>query len=103
MKKIIHYLTQSIRPPVALLVLSILLIVGSAIAQDTARLSNAFKDIAKPQSTKGWIYFWENYKANPRTLFDDLRDAFELSKDDKMLLIKTVKDEIGFTNYRYQQ
>ncbi len=103
MKKIIHYLTQSIRPPVALLVLFILLVVGNAVAQDTASLSPAFKNIAKPQSTKGWIYFWENYKANPLTLFDDLQVAFELSKEDKMALIKTVKDEIGFTHYRYQQ
>ena len=102
MKKIIHYIAQSIRPPVALL-LALLLIEGSVAAQDNERLSPAFDKIAKPQSTRGWIYFWENYKANPLTVFDDLKGAFELSNDDKMMLIKTIKDDVGFTHYRYQQ
>ena len=102
MKKIIHYIAQSIRPPVVLL-LALLLIKSNVMAQDEERLGPAFDKIAKPQSTRGWIYFWENYKADPRTLFDDLRDAFKFSQDDKMMLIKTVKDDIGFTHYRYQQ
>jgi Zn-dependent metalloprotease len=103
MKKIIHYIAQSIRPPVVLLLAILLLIKSTVMAQDEERLGPAFDKIAKPQSTRGWIYFWENYKADPRTLFDDLGDAFKFSQDDKMMLIKTVKDDIGFTHYRYQQ
>jgi bacillolysin len=102
MKKIIQYTTPSIRPPITLL-LTIMFITSGAIAQENTLLSPKFNSIAKPESTKGWIYFREDYKANPLTIFDDLKDAFELSKDDQMLLQKTEKDELGFTTYHYQQ
>src|SRR3954471_4944551 len=102
MKKIIQYITPSIRPPV-ILFLTMLLIVSTTMAQKNPPLNPKFNTIAKPESSKGWIYFRQDYKANPQTIFSDLKDAFELSADDQVVLQKTEKDNLGLTTYRYQQ
>ena len=101
MKKFIKYITENIRPP--LLFFLMLIIAGNVAAQNGATLSEKFKNIAKPGSTKEWIIFWDSAKINPKTIFTDLKDAFELSNDDQMILKKIKKDDIGFNHYRYQQ
>lgn len=59
--------------------------------------------IAKPESTPGWIKFKDDANINPKTLFTDYKQAFNLGKDDKMILEETSKDNLGYTLYSYQQ
>lgn len=59
--------------------------------------------LAKPQSTPNWIYFREGTSINPATIFTDLKEAFQLSAADTMLLVKNERDNLGFQQYRYQQ
>lgn len=101
MKNITKYITEYIRPP--LLALLVLLTAGNTFGQNGKPLSDKFRNIAKPGSSIEWMRFLDNIKINPQTFFSDLKDAFELSNDDQMRIIKTKKDEIGFTNFRYQQ
>jgi len=101
MKKIIKYITENIRPP--LLVLLTLFIAGSTIGQAEKPLSEKFKNVAKPGSTREWLTFWPDSSIKPMSFFTKLKDAFELSNDDQMLLNKVKKDDIGFTHFRYQQ
>lgn len=101
MKKIANYNKKL--DYLILILLLVLSVTYKAAGQKETPLNSKFQGIAKPESTKGWIYFFENYKANPATIFIDLKDAFELSDNDQMMLKKTEKDDIGFTHYRYQQ
>ncbi|HEX5153485.1 MAG TPA: M4 family metallopeptidase [Parafilimonas sp.] len=101
MKKIIKYITENIRPP--LLALLALFIAGSAIGQAGKPLSEKFKNIAKPGSTREWINFWQDSSIKPQTFFTKFKDAFELSDNDQMTINKIKKDELGYTHFRYQQ
>jgi Zn-dependent metalloprotease len=101
MKKITKYITENIRPP--LLAILTWFIVGNAIGQGEQPLGEKFKYIAKPGSTKEWITFWQDSTIKPKSIFRDFKDAFGLSQSDEMAIVKTQKDTIGFTHYRYQQ
>lgn len=85
------------------LFLVLLFFTGKGMAQQEERLSEKFKDIAKPESTKGWIKFKEDAVKNPKTIFEDYKDAFELSANDKMIIKKIDKDKLGFNHFRFQQ
>lgn len=76
----------------------------NAVAQKNApALSPALQGYAAGGSNANWITFRESTEINPATIFIDLRDAFGLSGEDNMHLLKIQKDEIGFQHYRYQQ
>jgi Zn-dependent metalloprotease len=86
----------------AIVLLSVL--PGSVSAQNPTRpLHRKLEALAKPQSNRNWLEFREGTSINPSTIFTDLKDAFELSANDQMKIKKAAKDELGFTNYRYQQ
>jgi len=59
--------------------------------------------IAKPSSKQGWVKFKDGSNIAPTTVFTTHKDAFGLSTDDQMVLIKTETDQLGYTHYRYQQ
>lgn len=101
MKNIIQRVSKTIRPP--LLMLLTVFITGNAMAQNGSQLSEKFKYIAKPGSTKEWITFWDSAKINPKTIFSDYKAAFDLSADDEMIVKRVKKDTLGFMHYRYQQ
>src|SRR5215218_3960282 len=76
----------------------------TVMAQNTPRpLPPKLGPLAKPQSTADWMNFREGTSINPNTIFTDLKDAFQLSARDTMVLAKKDKDELGFQHYRYQQ
>lgn len=54
-------------------------------------------------STPNWIDFREDVSISPTTIFTDLKEAFGLSPNDNMQLVKKSTDWLGFTNFRYQQ
>ena len=101
MKKIIKYITENIRPP--LIALLALFIAGSVIGQAEKPLSEKFKNIAKPGSTREWLNFWQDSTIKPQTFFAKFKDAFELSDNDQITVNKIKKDELGYTHFRYQQ
>lgn len=101
MKNITKHITEYIRPP--LLFLLIIFVAVKATGQGGTPLSEKFKYIAKPGSTREWMHFWDSAKINPKTIFTDLKSAFELSGDDQMQIKKIKKDDLGFSHYHYQQ
>ena len=66
-------------------------------------LNPRLQSIAKGGSTANWVDFREGTSVNPTTIFTDFKDGFDLSDNDQMKVAKTVKDEIGFNHYKYQQ
>lgn len=101
MKNIIKHINGNIRLP--LMALLILFICSNVIAQKQHPLSDKFKNITKPGSTREWIDFRADSTIKAKAFFTRFQDAFGLSNDDLMTLFKTKKDEIGYTHYRYNQ
>ena len=101
MKRIFKIISKAISPH--LLAVTTVLITGNMMAQNTNPLNSKMDAIAKPQSTPNWIEFREEAKINPLTIFNDYQQAFELTANDNMSIVKTEKDDIEFTHYRYQQ
>lgn len=100
--KIIPLIYKTVLMPALMLLLA--LPGNRAMAQKTSPPLNPKLDaIAKPRSTPNWIEFKEGTSINPATIFTDLKDAFDLSQNDAMRVIKTEKDKLGFTHFRYQQ
>ncbi|MEO8146881.1 MAG: M4 family metallopeptidase, partial [Bacteroidia bacterium] len=89
----------------ALSIMLLAMLTGStAMAQQAAPpLNPKLEKFALPQSTPNWIDFREGTAINPETIFTDLKDEFQLSADDKMIVSKTETDNLGFNHYRYQQ
>ena len=74
-----------------------------AKAQKDALLTPQLEAVAAGGSTPNWIDFRQDTKVSPITIFTDLKAGFQLSENDQMTLLKTVKDQIGYSHYRYQQ
>lgn len=102
MKNSIKFIPKTIRPPLLLLI-SFSMAVINTMAQGGTPLSKELQKLAKPGSDREWVSFLPDSTLNPRTLFIKYKSAFDLSKDDNMIVKKTEKDEIGFTHFRYDQ
>ncbi len=78
---------------------------GRLMAQITKppSLHPKLEALAKPESTTNWINFREGTSVNPYTIFKDLKEAFQLSAGDTMVLTKKQNDNLGFSHYRYHQ
>ncbi len=77
-------------------------------AQDAFQHDGRFRNpalmaIAQASSTWGWIDFREEAMLQPRSLFRDHPDAFQLGPDDAMELIRVDTDRLGWTHFRFQQ
>jgi len=101
MKRIFKIISKAISPHVVMV--AAVLITANIMAQGNRQLNPKMEAVARPESTPNWIDFREGTVINPLTIFNDLGEAFELSADDKMTVIKTESDEIGFNHFRYQQ
>ena len=90
---------------------SLLIILASMCSDKSfAQLSQPWQmtsqksDVIKPiQSINEWREFGENASLKATTFFNDMKEALSLSVNDGMILLKTEKDEFGFTHYRFQQ
>lgn len=70
---------------------------------DTDFWNPTMREIADTSSQSGWIVFRSDVSIPPLGLFQDYKDAFGLTSDDKMVLRKTKSDSIGMSHYRFQQ
>ena len=59
--------------------------------------------IAKPESKINWIKFKDSLNINPTNVFTEFKAAFNLKENDKMLLTKIEKDDLGYSHYKYLQ
>lgn len=66
-------------------------------------LNSQMRKLAKPESKLNWIKFKDNTNINPATVFIEYKPAFDLKENDKMVIYKMEKDDLGFTHYHYQQ
>jgi bacillolysin len=90
------------RKSTTLLYLLVTFVAGKAQVS-TDSLNGELRKIAKPESTSTFIKFKEDATVNPVTIFNELKQAFNLGNDDQMRIFKTEDDELGFTHRRYQQ
>lgn len=60
-------------------------------------------DITEPSVTPGWITFKQTAKVNPKTVFKDYADLFQLPAHNEMKIVSEENDETGMTHYRFQQ
>lgn len=65
--------------------------------------NSSLTKIANPESVEGWIKFKEGININPKNIFNEQKEAFNLDENYSMNLIKINKDDLGFNHYRYQQ
>lgn len=61
------------------------------------------EQIVLPESNTENIEFWPEVDINPLSFIDDYKTAFGLSVEDKMHLLKTKTDELGYTHYTLSQ
>ncbi len=100
MQKIFNLFTGYIRPPL----LALLLLMGSQVlGQAEHPIGDQFTKIVKPGSTREWVKFWDDSTITASTFFSRFKDLLNLTDDDVMRLVKTTKDELGFTHYKYKQ
>ena len=92
------------------LLLGLGLTAGAAIlqAQDAFLYQGTFRNqamaaLAEPTSNWGWVDFLPTVNPNPRTLFRDYAEAFQLGPNDAMDLVRVDEDQLGYQHYRYQQ
>ena len=60
-------------------------------------------DIAQPMESPGWLVFKQTARVNPRTLFKDHAQLFQLSPGTEMRIVSEETDEIGVRHFVYQQ
>lgn len=101
MKKIIKNIEQSLSA--LILVLLTASLAPDAAGQNAMSLNTELAKLALPQSAPNWIDFRKGTVINPTTVFTDLKEAFGLSTEDKMVIGKIESDNLGFNHYRYQQ
>src|SRR5688572_16341206 len=85
-------------------ILFLLVLVASALsACRRPSQPRTLLDIAQPMESPGWLVFKETARVNPRTLFKDHAQLFQLSPGTEMRIISEELDELGTTHFRYQQ
>jgi bacillolysin len=80
----------------------------SIAAQDLPKFvkddNSKIRAMTKQVDKNGWLYFKRNVKLTHKELFTDLKDAFGLSINDKMEMIKEqVEPELKSVHQRFQQ
>lgn len=65
--------------------------------------TGTFDDIAQPMDSPGWITFKDSARVNPKTLFTDHADLFQLPAGNEMRVTSEQVDELGMTHLRFQQ
>ena len=70
---------------------------------DASFWNNAMKQITRYQSQEGWVELNENTSFSHAEFFPLNREAFQITNDDEMVLLKEIVDFIGQKHYLYQQ
>jgi Zn-dependent metalloprotease len=60
-------------------------------------------DIAEPVLAPGWIKFKEGANINPKTLFKDYPNIFQIAPGNEMVIVSEENDDLGMVHYRYSQ
>ncbi len=60
-------------------------------------------DITEPSVTPGWVRFRPEANIDPRTVFKDYANLFQLPPGNEMIIVTEEKDELGMMHYRYKQ
>ena len=69
------------------------------ICQDRDEL----RQIAIEFGSPNWLVFKRNARYSGASLFNEAKQAFNLSSDDEMRIVSDVTDGLGYRHYRYQQ
>lgn len=70
----------------------------------SAQVAKSYQITQKSEKgTPSAITFDATTDITHQTFFDNLKDEFNFQSDDKFTLIKTSKDKVGFTHYKYSQ
>src|SRR5215203_437876 len=83
--------------------LTVLSVVICSCQKQVQKRTPDITDIAEPMVTSGWLKFKPAAHINPKTLFKDYATVFRLSPGNEMVLQSEQTDELGVTQYRYQQ
>jgi Zn-dependent metalloprotease len=86
----------------ALLVVGGAAIFGFSSCRRHAR-TGTFDEIAQPMDSPGWITFKDSARVNPKTLFTDHADLFQLPAGNEMRVTSEQVDDLGMTHFRFQQ
>ncbi|MBI5219421.1 MAG: M4 family metallopeptidase [Bacteroidia bacterium] len=73
------------------------------ISQKPAGYLSKLRQIAAFKDDPDWITIKPGKNINAKQIFEFQKDAFGLGKDDKMILVRTEKDKLGYNHYRFQQ
>lgn len=60
-------------------------------------------DITEPSLTPGWITFKKESNIDPKTLFKQYGNMFQIAPGNDLKLVSEQKDELGMVHYRYKQ
>lgn len=83
-----------------------LIIFSSIVAtaqSDTAFWNNKMLKIANSGGGQGFIRLKEDTKFTPNEFFITNKEAFRLSDNDEMILLRTKSDDLGYSHHLYQQ
>lgn len=101
MNNFINHVNGNIRSP--LISILLLFICSNVIAQSEHPLGNSFRTYATPGSTREWLTFNPDSIVHQNTFFTRFGAGLGLSSNDVMNVVKTSKDDLGFTHTRYNQ
>ncbi|MBK8845702.1 MAG: M4 family metallopeptidase [Bacteroidetes bacterium] len=101
MKRLLELIKLKLSPHCIIIIA--IMATGFVQAQTNRIHTTAIDAIAKPGHTENWVDFRDDVSLNALTLFVQHAAAFNLGANDKMKLVKTETDELGFTHNRYQQ
>ena len=62
-----------------------------------------FSEILSEKTKPGWYYFKEGSNISPSQIFTTYKPLFGLSANNEMRLIKSTRDDKGFTHAKYKQ
>ncbi len=63
----------------------------------------SFDSIAEPIESPGWITFKASARINPKALFKDYAELFQLTSGNEMSITSEDVDDLGMTHLRFQQ
>jgi Zn-dependent metalloprotease len=69
----------------------------------SCRRTKNISDISEPSLTPGWITFKKESNIDPKTLFKQYGNMFQIAPGSDLKIVSEQKDELGMVHYRYKQ
>ncbi len=60
-------------------------------------------DITEPSLTPGWVTFKKESNIDPKTLFKQYGNMFQIAPGNDLVIVSEQKDDLGMIHYRYKQ